>query len=60
MTDQPVCPHCGHIEQDAWEIDFGGCDGSTEVTCNSCGEEYFLTRMVSFYYKSAKLKEKNT
>jgi hypothetical protein len=57
MDDKPICPHCGHVEPDAWEIDFGGCDGGAEVTCHSCGEDYFLERIVSFYYKSAKLKE---
>mgnify|MGYP003395084511 CR=1 FL=1 len=31
-TDNPVCPHCGYVERDAWEIDFGaGLDGDNEV-----------------------------
>lgn len=60
MTSKPVCPHCGHVEQDAWEINFGpGLDGDTEVTCNSCGEEYFCERIVYIEYKTAKLREKN-
>ena len=60
MDDQLTCPHCGYVEQDAWEINFGeGLDGSTEVTCSSCGEDYFAERIVSFCYKSAKLKVKN-
>ena len=61
MDSEPICPHCGHIEQDAWEIDFGPVlDGEREVSCNSCGEDYFLERIVSVDYKSSKLKEKNT
>ncbi len=61
MDKKPICPHCGHVEQDAWEIDFGlGLDGEREVSCNSCGEDYFLERIVSVNYKSSKLKEKNT
>jgi hypothetical protein len=60
MDKNPICPHCGHIEQDAWEIDFGpGLDGEREVSCNSCDEDYFLERIVFICYKSAKLKEKN-
>jgi hypothetical protein len=60
MDSKPICPHCGHVEQDAWEINFGpGLDGDTVACCNSCGEDYFLERIVSVYYKSAKLREKN-
>lgn len=61
MDRKPICPHCGHVEQDAWEIDFGpGLDGEREVSCNSCGKDYFLERIVLVNYKSTKLKEKNT
>ena len=54
-TDEPVCPHCGYVETDSWEIDFGGDFGSeTESTCDSCGEEYFLRRhcVVTYEYSS--------
>lgn len=61
MDRKPICPHCGHVEQDAWEIDFGpGLDGEREVSCNSCGEDYFLERIVLVNYKSSKLKDKTT
>lgn len=61
MDSKPICPHCGHVEQDAWEIDFGpGLDGEREVSCNSCGEDYFLERIVLVNYKSSKLKDKTT
>jgi len=61
MDSKPICPHCGHVEQDAWEINFGpGLDSDTVASCNSCGEDYFLERLVLVYYKSAKLKEENT
>ena len=59
-TKEPVCPNCGHKEKDAWEINFRGLDGDVEHTCNSCGEEYFLTRHVSIRYSSEKLKAKAT
>lgn len=54
-TEKPTCPHCGHQERDAWEIDFGpGIEGDTEHTCHSCGEEYHLERWATIYYSSAK------
>lgn len=57
MTDQPVCPHCGYVERDAWEIDFGpGMDGDTVHTCARCGEDYDLYRTVFVNYTSAKIK----
>lgn len=57
MTDKPVCPHCGHEEKNAWEIDFGGVDGDTETTCSSCGEDYYVERMAIFYYTTEKIRE---
>ena len=61
MDKDLICPHCEYIEKDAWEINFGaGIEGDTEIMCNSCGEEYFCSRIVEIYYETAKLKEKNT
>lgn len=54
-ADAPKCPRCGHIERDAWEIDFGGCEGDTTVSCNSCGADYFCSRTCSFSYSSKAL-----
>jgi len=52
-TTAPTCPHCGHIEKDAWEIDFGSAsDGDTYHTCNSCGRDYLLSRHVSVSYSA--------
>lgn len=59
FTDEPVCPYCGHEETDAWEIDFGGCDGDTEHSCGSCGEDYHLSRQVTFHYASSKKENSN-
>lgn len=55
LTDFPVCPHCGHVERDAAEIDFGGMDGDTIVACGSCGVDYFVERRVSVSYSTAKV-----
>lgn len=49
-TREPICPHCGHQEQDAWEIDFGGAEGGTIVACGSCGEDYFCYREIDVRY----------
>jgi transposase-like protein len=59
-TLKPTCPYCGHVERDAWEIDFGpGLDGDTEHTCHSCGKDYFLSREVTVRYASHKLDRKH-
>lgn len=53
MSGLPKCPHCGHEERDAWEIDFGpGLDGETDVSCNRCGNDYFCQRFCSVTYQS--------
>ncbi len=57
LTSQPVCPFCGHEERDAWEMDFGGMEGSCKHTCASCGEEYKCWREVTIYYSTEKIKE---
>jgi hypothetical protein len=55
FTEQPVCPHCGHAERDAWEIDFGpGCEGETETYCGACGEEYAVSKTISVRYSTEK------
>jgi DNA-directed RNA polymerase subunit RPC12/RpoP len=53
---QPVCPHCGAPERDAWEIDFGaGMEGETEIECGNCSEEYVAAREVSVTYSTRKV-----
>ena len=49
----PVCPYCGNIERNAWEIDFHHSD-YTDHCCGICGEEYNLTRHVSVCYSTKK------
>ena len=54
----PRCPYCGHVERDAWEIDFGpGLDGDKLHTCNACDRNYFLSRHVTVSYSSRPLIE---
>lgn len=55
-TNLPICPHCGHLERDFWEIDFGGgLDGDTVVGCGSCGKDYALSRHCSVSYSTSKI-----
>ena len=50
-TDDPVCPHCGEVHQDAWEWreDDGECD------CGKCEKPFFYTRHISVSYSTTKL-----
>ena len=53
-TANAVCPHCGYEDHDSWEI---GCadDGDYEATCNSCGEDFSMSRTISVSYTTTKL-----
>ena len=37
-TTEVVCPFCLAQQKDMEEIDFGGCEGNTEIDCGSCGD----------------------
>lgn len=55
-TTFPVCPHCGQVERDAYEIDFGaGLDGDTVIGCGQCGVDYAVQRIVDVYYTTTAL-----
>lgn len=50
-TTHPVCPHCGHEERDAFEIDFGpGLEGEATIACGNCEREYQAERIVDVTY----------
>lgn len=54
--DAPICPHCGHAQGDAWEIDFGpGIEGETTISCDNCEAEFSATRCCTVTYCTAKL-----
>jgi hypothetical protein len=52
LQASPVCPHCGHRHDDAWEWNFGaGLEGdSTDRYCDSCGGMFDCSREVTVYY----------
>lgn len=46
-----VCPYCGDVNADSWELGTGGEeDGETE--CGSCGRPYTYQRHVSVSYST--------
>lgn len=56
-TTYPVCPYCGYEHPDAWEWDFGaGTEGNTEIECDNCEKEFFVSRMVEVSYSTRKIK----
>lgn len=61
LQSAPVCPHCGYVEKDAWEWNFGpGLEGDTEHDCGRCGEPFHCEREVSVYYTTAKAGHKES
>lgn len=38
-TDEPVCPHCGAMYEDAWEL-----NDNTKAECAECELEFQVTR----------------
>ncbi|MFA6168630.1 MAG: hypothetical protein WC700_18555 [Gemmatimonadaceae bacterium] len=54
LNDWPVCPHCGHVDRDAWE--YGMHDGNTtEVECGSCDGTYSVECCISVRYTTAEV-----
>ena len=55
-TTHPICPYCGNIERDAWEINFGdGMEGEAETDCGDCGKTYRVIREVEVSYSTSKM-----
>ena len=51
MTNYPICPYCGDIDRDAWELDL--MDGQRyEHDCLACERTYMVTCHVSIAYTS--------
>ena len=54
--DAPICPHCGHAQRDAWEINFGpGIEGDTEIDCGECEKTFMVSRHSTITYSTQKL-----
>ena len=52
LQHRPVCPHCGHEHDDAWEWNFGnGLEGTSEARqCYRCDGEFDCERVVYVSY----------
>lgn len=47
-TPQIVCPYCGYIDQDSWEI--AGDDECGEADCGECGRSFYWSHYVRVTY----------
>lgn len=59
--DAPICPHCGHAQRDAWDINFGqGIEGDTEIDCGECEKTFMASRHCTITYSTQKLPNAGT
>ena len=52
LTDEIVCPHCGHKEDDSWDRGEGETIG--DVECDECGETFYALRVITIDYTTSK------
>jgi DNA-directed RNA polymerase subunit RPC12/RpoP len=52
-TDNIVCPFCGRVEQDSWEIQPDEEDLGLQE-CGSCGKSYYAWRSITIDYSTEK------
>ncbi len=50
MTEFPVCPHCGCIEDDLSDTDMEHDGAKVILSCGSCGEDYETMLEVSYFF----------
>lgn len=47
---EPICPYCGHVKRDAWELHLAGDGATTEIDCGKCDETYEVCMNVEVSY----------
>lgn len=47
-ADQLVCPYCGNVDRDCWELTAEDDD----TWCGSCGRQFRYSRHISITYSS--------
>jgi hypothetical protein len=47
-NDEPVCPHCGFVQPDMWNIG----EGSYEEECQRCGRKFKIETCVEVTYST--------
>lgn len=50
-TDEVICPHCGHLYRDSWELDEG------EQECWECERKFEMVRYVEVTYSTTKVEK---
>lgn len=50
-TDHLVCPYCGYVDQDSWELS----DSDDEYECPKCGKVFAYEREYILSYTSRRL-----
>lgn len=51
-TYETVCPYCGYVNRDSWELDDNG-----EQWCGGCEREFRYERHVDVTYSTKRLEE---
>lgn len=51
---QAVCPHCGSVNYDSWELFNEGDDEDTITQCGHCERLFHVSRIVEVTYTSVK------
>ena len=54
-ADKVMCPICGCINSDLWEVCPDQVEYDTEIDCGHCGESFAISRTISVSYKVTKL-----
>jgi hypothetical protein len=55
LTSNAVCPYCGHVDRDSWELGDGSSgDEIGETECGGCGKTYVWVRSVTVDYSTQK------
>ena len=57
LTSHAICPYCGHVERDSWEIRLsdGYDEGDGNHDCGACGKTYHMSRRVTVEYRTRKI-----
>ena len=48
-----ICPHCGHVDRDAWELPLDHDGDSTVEECGNCRELYTIQLHLTTEYSTA-------
>jgi transcription elongation factor Elf1 len=55
-TRDPICPHCGHKQLNAWEL-FTDMEEDVEMDCGECDKPFICSRQVEVSYSTDKIDE---